>query len=584
MRTASFTPEQRRRQAQIDALTGSAGAGQREVVARVLATCPSSGFTAITLDSSGHTALHAAARHNRLGVVHEIIHHLTERAVKAICPTPHSRQAHAQMSPATALRRSSPSASAKARLRRRSLSGHTSKRLLELGLTSADDALGCGAPGLSPRSPLPPSPPKRSPDHAGSSAPAHFGMRVDSMDGAMSLSSPVASPASRKCDGTPRSGGSSGTTPMLRECVLALVGEWLDTPDSNGRSAMGVAACWGNPGVIHELLRAGASPHVANHDKRTPLHEAAETGRHEVLDELFAVVTDPVLANSEGHTPLQVAQQWGWRHMAERLEWHQHTWFHRCATLLLSCANRSTSSVSALPADALTIVLEFLGLRHFTGPLHHAADDAPAPDVQLSALQPSPSDGCTSLLDESCARDDDHSGATAAAAALAGAASDGAGGVDGEVDTDGDAAAQATGPVLRRFQAVQARAHDISRQVAQEVGSFRAPPESARLVLEATALVMSAVWSLVPTDGAAVRDDHGVVQRNKSSETKELASAMEARLRRVRATILQECVSLEFARCCRYAPLTRVSCGAVLRLCLRICARFSKGRHFFCSA
>lgn len=81
----------------------------------------------------------------------------------------------------------------------------------------------------------------------------------------------------------------------------------VDSENSYGERALGVAAAFGHPGTVALLLDAGAEPDYLGPGDRSPLMGAAEAGDARSVARLVALGADPRRRDIEGWTPLRLA-------------------------------------------------------------------------------------------------------------------------------------------------------------------------------------------------------------------------------------------------------------------------------------
>ena len=88
-------------------------------------------------------------------------------------------------------------------------------------------------------------------------------------------------------------------------------GEPVDAADSDGDTALHVAAMNGQLEAAQYLLQRGATVDLPDNYKFTALHLSAHQGHAAVARELALHGADPRLTNNRGKTPLQLAEQRG---------------------------------------------------------------------------------------------------------------------------------------------------------------------------------------------------------------------------------------------------------------------------------
>src|SRR6516225_4447686 len=99
-----------------------------------------------------------------------------------------------------------------------------------------------------------------------------------------------------------------------RNALRALVEQHanLDAPQPDGTTALEWAAHWNDLETVNLLLRAGASPKVANRYGVTPLSEAAAAGNAAMIEALLKAGADArTLTTPDGETVLMTAARSG---------------------------------------------------------------------------------------------------------------------------------------------------------------------------------------------------------------------------------------------------------------------------------
>eukprot|EP00010_Vexillifera_abyssalis_P007595 CAMPEP_0201549788 /NCGR_PEP_ID=MMETSP0173_2-20130828/6232_1 /ASSEMBLY_ACC=CAM_ASM_000268 /TAXON_ID=218659 /ORGANISM="Vexillifera sp., Strain DIVA3 564/2" /LENGTH=1322 /DNA_ID=CAMNT_0047959587 /DNA_START=105 /DNA_END=4073 /DNA_ORIENTATION=- len=81
----------------------------------------------------------------------------------------------------------------------------------------------------------------------------------------------------------------------------------VNLKDTQGRTPLHAAACWGHWEVVHILLNCGADPNTADDEGTTPLHLAAFNGSTISIKFLMDEKADIELRNKEGIIPLHYA-------------------------------------------------------------------------------------------------------------------------------------------------------------------------------------------------------------------------------------------------------------------------------------
>ena len=109
----------------------------------------------------------------------------------------------------------------------------------------------------------------------------------------------------------------------LGETRLAteIIGQGADlaATDTQGNSALLVAARNGRVTLMRQLLAQGAEANAVNRARATPLHLAVDSGCLECINLLLRRRADPSLQNGSGITPLEAAVQSGQLDLARRL-------------------------------------------------------------------------------------------------------------------------------------------------------------------------------------------------------------------------------------------------------------------------
>lgn len=98
---------------------------------------------------------------------------------------------------------------------------------------------------------------------------------------------------------------------VVIEALLA-IGADVDEVDSEGQTALMLAASWGHPSSVNALIRVGnASINLKDEGGDTALHEAARANELETLSELISLGADKDARNKLGATPLLLASHAG---------------------------------------------------------------------------------------------------------------------------------------------------------------------------------------------------------------------------------------------------------------------------------
>ncbi|XP_038900447.1 ankyrin repeat-containing protein P16F5.05c isoform X1 [Benincasa hispida] len=88
---------------------------------------------------------------------------------------------------------------------------------------------------------------------------------------------------------------------------LASAGVCLDSKDSNGRTALHMAAANGHLSIVEFLISKGVDVNALNAEKNTPLHWACLNGHIEVVKRLILAGANLSLLNSHERTPMDEA-------------------------------------------------------------------------------------------------------------------------------------------------------------------------------------------------------------------------------------------------------------------------------------
>jgi ankyrin repeat protein len=81
----------------------------------------------------------------------------------------------------------------------------------------------------------------------------------------------------------------------------------LDEQDTNGQTALHIAAEYGNDIFIDIILKKGGNPNLKDNNGQTPLHIAASNGYLSCLTLLLNGGADPSLKDNNGNIPLHLA-------------------------------------------------------------------------------------------------------------------------------------------------------------------------------------------------------------------------------------------------------------------------------------
>lgn len=73
----------------------------------------------------------------------------------------------------------------------------------------------------------------------------------------------------------------------MHPVVFGLIPNQLDTASDDGTRPLHLAARWGRPAALRELLRLGASPHATTNAGETALHLAARYNQVDVIRPLL---------------------------------------------------------------------------------------------------------------------------------------------------------------------------------------------------------------------------------------------------------------------------------------------------------
>ncbi|XP_048471902.1 ankyrin repeat and death domain-containing protein 1A isoform X3 [Rhincodon typus] len=86
---------------------------------------------------------------------------------------------------------------------------------------------------------------------------------------------------------------------------------WLDKPDNMQRTALHLAASYGNLEVVEFLIGSGCVHGLKDKEQNTPLHLSARSGHVEVLQKIVETAVDLDEKNWEGETALHLAAEEG---------------------------------------------------------------------------------------------------------------------------------------------------------------------------------------------------------------------------------------------------------------------------------
>ncbi|KAH7691987.1 NAD(+) ADP-ribosyltransferase protein [Dioscorea alata] len=92
---------------------------------------------------------------------------------------------------------------------------------------------------------------------------------------------------------------------------LSSAGVSLDSKDSQGRTALHMAAANGHLDIVEYLLQNGADVNASNTEKNTPLHWACLNGQTEVARALIRGGASVSMLNSYDRTPMDEAVSQG---------------------------------------------------------------------------------------------------------------------------------------------------------------------------------------------------------------------------------------------------------------------------------
>ena len=155
--------------------------------------------------------------------------------------------------------------------------------------------------------------------------PLHQAAAYGALDAADRLLEAGANPNARSVNGdTPLhrvidSGWSASGSDMVKRLIEG--GADLDPVESQyGRTPLNLAADFNNPVAVETLLKAGANPHIQDHEGHTALHTAARKGFPETVDRLLEGGADPHIHGvNRGDTALIEAASHGSTESVERL-------------------------------------------------------------------------------------------------------------------------------------------------------------------------------------------------------------------------------------------------------------------------
>ena len=114
---------------------------------------------------------------------------------------------------------------------------------------------------------------------------------------------------------TPLFAGVSGNATLVelvkannQQAAIALIDQHVDvnTPTSDGTTALAWAAHNGNVGLVDRLLGAGADAKAKNQFGATPMSEAAFLGNVAIIEKLLKAGADPDSPSADGQTALML--------------------------------------------------------------------------------------------------------------------------------------------------------------------------------------------------------------------------------------------------------------------------------------